>query len=67
MKNDLRTYFAQQRAAKITAEVVRESLAQTLVARLIALTVVLTVSAVLFFLVSPTVGFTAMAVGLFLI
>ena len=67
MKNNLRTYFAQQHAAKITAEVVRESLAQTLVAKLLARTAVLAVASAVFFLVSPTAGFVALAVGLFVL
>lgn len=71
MKNNtssaLTNYFTQQRTAGIVTEVVRDSLARTFIAKLIARTVVVGVGTALFLTVSPTAGFIALAVGIFLL
>ena len=67
MKNDLRTYLAQHSNARLTAGLVRDSLAHTLVAKLLARTLVVGAASAVFFLVSPTAGFVALAVGIFLL
>lgn len=67
MKNDLRTYFAQQHTAKLAAEAARDSLARAFVAKLLARTLVVGIASAVFFLVSPAAGFVALAVGLFLL
>lgn len=67
MKNDTSNYFAQQRTARIVTEVVRDSLARTFMAKLIARTVVVGLAAALFLTVSPTAGFIALAVGIFIL
>jgi len=67
MKNDLRTYFAQQHAAKLAAAAARESLGQVFVAQLLARTLVVGAASAVFFLVSPAAGFVALAVGIFLL
>lgn len=71
MKNNtssaLTNYFTQQRTAGIVTEVVRDSLARTFIAKLIARTVVVGVCTALFLTVSPTAGFIALAVGIFLL
>ena len=71
MKNNtssaLTNYLAQQRAARITTEVVRDSLARTFMAKLIARTVVVGIATALFLEASPTAGFIALAVGIFIL
>lgn len=71
MKNDTQTaltnYFNQQRTARIITETVRDSLARTFIAKLIARTVVVGVGTALFLTVSPTAGFIALAVGIFIL
>ena len=67
MKNDISSHFAQQRNARIVTEVIRDSLAQAFIAKLIARTVVVGVGTALFLTVSPTAGFIALAVGIFLL
>lgn len=71
MKNDMQTvlsnYFAQQRKARIITETVRETAAQTFIAKLVARMLVTAVGVTLFFAVSPTVGFVALMVGLFIL
>jgi len=67
MKNDIRTYLAQHSNAKLVSEVVRGSLGRTFAAKLLALVAVLTVATTVFFVASPTAGFIALAVGLFLL
>ena len=71
MKNDtssaLTNYFTQQRNARIVTEVVRDSLARTFIAKLIARTVVVGVGTALFLAISPTAGFIALAVGIFIL
>lgn len=70
MKNTssaLTNYLAQQRAARITTEVIRASLAQTFIAKLIARIIVVGLATALFLLASPTAGFIALAVGIFIL
>ena len=67
MKNDIRTYLAQQSNAQLVAGLVRDSLAHAFVAKLLARTVVVAAASAVFFLVSPTAGFVALAVGIFLL
>lgn len=67
MQNDTSNYFAQQRNARLATEVVRASLAQTFMAKLIARTVVVGIATTLFLAASPTAGFIALAVGIFIL
>lgn len=67
MQNDISSYFAQQRNARLVTAVVRDSLARTFMAKLIARVVVLGLATALFLLASPTVGFIALALGLFIL
>ena len=71
MKNDMQTaltnYFAQQRKARIIAETVRETTAQTFAVKLAARALVSVIGLVLFFTASPTVGFVALMIGLFIL
>lgn len=67
MQNDISSYFAQQRNARLVTAVVRDSIARTFMAKLIARTVVLGIATALFFAASPTAGFIALAVGIFIL
>lgn len=71
MKNDMQSlltnYFAQQRKARIIAETVRETTAQTFIAKLMARALVSAIGLTLFFAASPTVGFVALMIGLFIL
>lgn len=67
MQNDISSYFAQQRNARLVTAVVRDSLTRTFMAKLIARVVVLGLATALFLLASPTAGFIALALGLFIL
>lgn len=67
MKNDIRSYLAQRSNAQLVSGLVRDSLARAFVAKLLARALVLGVASAVFFLVSPTAGFIALAVGIFLL
>lgn len=71
MKNDMKTaltnYFDQQRTARIVTETVRETTAQTFIIKLMARALVSAIGLALFFTASPTVGFVALMIGLFIL
>lgn len=71
MKNDMKTaltnYFDQQRTARIVTETVRETTAQTFAVKLMARALVSAIGLALFFTASPTVGFVALMIGLFIL